>query len=107
MKNIVKIISLESAFDFFGFFGLEDSFADIESSNSDEDEAGLTNLEEIEMGLDPGWTIGFTNEVRPGVTSDAAPPFVDIDGGFDGDIKICFPVKVVGSELDTICLNDE
>ena len=95
---------LESAFgQFDNFFELNESFEFIEGANSDADSEGLTNLEEINRGLDPGWTAGFTNRVRPVIVNDDPPPFADVDGGF-GDIEVCFPVRESETEVSTVCI---
>ena len=81
-------------------------FEKIEENDSDGD--GLTNLIEIENGFDPGWSEGLTNTITyaNGESIDGfAPPFLDIDGGYDENEEICFPVQFdFESEPSTYCL---
>ena len=92
--------------DIFGGFDIDAAIVEIEQENADLDSQGLTNLEEIELGLDPGWVAGNNNEIvfkDFQVLLDQPPPFSDVDGAKVGDQGLCFPVKTnTGTVL--VCL---
>lgn len=63
-----------------------EAFYCVESQNSDRDGSGRTNLDEIGVGAQPGWTAGATNILysRAGTETGLAPPMelatLDPDG---------------------------
>jgi len=80
----------------------------LESINSDGDADNLNNLEEINMGLDPGWSRGNNNIIffkeRPAIEGQASP-FEDTDGLLaENTLELCVPIKTKAESLALICL---
>lgn len=93
--------------DIFGGFDIDAAIVEVEQENADFDEQGLTNRQEIELGLDPGWVAGNNNDIsfkNFQVLLNQPPPFSDVDGAVIGDEGLCFPVAVSSGALALICL---
>lgn len=93
--------------DIFGGFDIDAAIVEVQHENADLDSAGLTNLQEIEMGLDPGWVAGNNNEIvfkNFQILLNQPPPFADVDGASVNEEINCFPIKLLNDQAVLICL---
>lgn len=101
-------ITVRSALrDIYGGFDINAAIIEVEQENADLDSQGLTNRQEIEQGLDPGWVAGNKNDITFKsfeVIFNQPAPFSDVDGGLIDEELLCFPVKEKKGTLAVVCL---
>lgn len=93
--------------DIYGGFDINAAILEVEQEDADLDSKGLTNLQEIEQGLDPGWVEGNKNDITFksfDVLFDQPAPFIDVDGRSFDTNPFCFPVKAENSGFLVVCL---
>ena len=93
--------------DIFGGFDIDAAIVEIELENADLDSDGLTNLQEIELGLDPGWVVGNNNEIvfkDSQILLNQPAPFADVDGAMVSPEPLCLAIKPKNSKTVMICL---
>ncbi len=79
-------------------------FANVESFNSDGDPGGYSNIQEIDLSTQPGWTVG--DAVPTGVTGDLdpgsvpLPPTADAGGPYSGTTGVSLTFDGSGSNDD-------
>lgn len=79
------------------------AFENSEQFNSDNDSDNLSNLVEIQQGLDPGWRKGVVNFVfykDDTFDESVLPPFADVDTIDDVEDEFCLPVVKRGPPRD-------
>lgn len=99
----VRFLFLEA----FQGFDIDSAFEFTEQENSDRDDMGLTNLQEINRGLDPGWIRGRLNPIyfkNGDLLEKQAPPFQDVDAGISDNEAFCFAIKTSEERVALICL---
>ncbi len=83
------------------------AIASVENNNSDNDPRSLSNLEEIQQGLDPGWTSGPTNSLifkNGDAFLNQLPPSFDRPVDTLLESSLCFPVTSTNIKIVLICL---
>lgn len=86
---------------------IENAFRYAESINSDGDENSLTNLQEIERSMNPGWVNSNTNTIGFKDFSfllNQAPPFQEIELTETTDESLCFSIIAQTGKVVSICL---
>ena len=79
----------------------------IESNDSDSDPQGRSNLEEIQLNPDPGWSPGPTNTwiYKDGLAIEAQfPPFSEPSLLNDGGDELCLPIITHAARVPVVCL---
>lgn len=102
-------ISIRRAFlDIYRGFDIESAIIEVEQGNADLDTKELSNLEEIEQGLDPGWVIGNNNDIvfnNFQMLLNQPPPFSDVDQQMlVVEERICFPIVTKTTKAVLLCL---
>lgn len=93
----------------FGRTSIELAFEESEPINSDQDEKNLSNIEEIELSLFPGWVNTNTNMIifsNFSVLTNQPPPFLEMEPGSEQPERdsFCFPLKVSSENFVVVCL---
>ncbi len=89
----------------FGSLDIQAAFQAMEDQNSDGDANNLSNLQEIQNNLDPGWIVGPFNPIffKDGSTlENQVPPFNDTDR--TSTSTLCYPIKAKNGRTITVCL---
>ncbi len=95
----------EIRFNFINIYASSDivsAIRDTEPNNSDSDPNNLSNLEEINLNLDPGWAPGPVNVhifKNGDVLRNQLPPFAERDIN-----TWCFPIVASNGAVMVICL---
>lgn len=91
----------------FGRSSIEEAFLHVEQFSSDEDVLGLSNIEEINLSLFPGWVNTTTNTIyfksQFGLFDQAPPFFEGVDEQNQAEV-LCFPIKAKNTNIVQICL---
>lgn len=105
--NVYGITVRSALLDIYGGIDINAAIIEVELEDADLDTQGLSNLEEIRLGLDPGWKAGNNNDItfkNFDVLQNQAAPFIDVDGAVTGNEELCFPVKTALGGVSLICL---
>lgn len=92
----------------FGRQSITDAFALAESANSDQDELELSNIQEIDKGLFPGWVNSDTNLVifkdLTFLANQSPPQFEQEDSLDNEEQEFCFPIVNSWGSVTLVCL---
>jgi hypothetical protein len=86
---------------------IKKAFAFVESINSDNDAQGLSNLDEIERSMNPGWVNTSSNNIyyKDGrFLENQAPPFIEVAPSINIEQEFCFSLLAKNKKAVVICL---
>ncbi len=87
----------------FGSTDIDAAIEFVEDSDSDRDPQSLSNLQEIELGLDPGWAPGPINiwiYKNGDAIGGKLPPFAELST----TEETCFPIIAKNRAVTLVCL---